>query len=94
VTPGHAEPDGPGPLPRLVIAPEAPDHDRARAATRWWGPVAERVTRAVLEDGPAFLAEVMGGVRDGLRETDPEFPGADPRFPEGDTVNGGPGTRR
>jgi hypothetical protein len=78
----------------MVIAPQAPDDARARAAARWWGPVAERMTRAMLEDGPAFLAEVVGGVQAGFREADAERSEADPEFPEADIGNGGPGTHR
>jgi hypothetical protein len=88
--PAVTAPDSGEPLPRLVIGPGAPDGENARAATRWWGPVAERMTRAVLEDGPAFVAEVMDGVQAGLREASAENAKAENAKAE----NGGPGTHR
>jgi hypothetical protein len=98
--PAVTAPDSVDPLPRLVIRPEAPDDENARAATRWWGPVAERMTRAVLEDGPAFLAEVMDGVQAGLRETDAENAAAEnadaenAKAEDAKAEKGGPGTHR
>jgi hypothetical protein len=61
--PGSAEP-----LPRLVLAQEPQDDDNSRAETRWWGPVAERMTRSALEVGSSFLTAVLDGVQTGLRE--------------------------